>query len=53
MGMVIGLKTGKVEEYKRLHADVWPSGVKTLSDAKIRNYSILAMSEKRVVSGLF
>jgi len=49
--MVIGLKTGKVEEYKRLHADVWPSVLKTLSDAKIRNYSIFLKEPENLLFG--
>jgi len=40
MGMVIGLKPEKVAEYKRLHADVWPSVLDRLAKSNIRNYSI-------------
>lgn len=40
MGMVIGLKPEKVAEYKRLHADTWPSVLERLSKSHIRNYSI-------------
>ena len=39
-GMVIGLKPDKVEEYKRLHAAVWPDVLKTIHQCNIRNYSI-------------
>lgn len=38
--MVIGLKSEKVEEYKRLHAAVWPDVLKMISACNIRNYSI-------------
>lgn len=39
-GMVIGLKEEKIEEYKTLHAAVWPDVLKTIADCHIRNYSI-------------
>jgi L-rhamnose mutarotase len=40
MGQVLTLKPGTVAEYKRLHADVWPSVLKVIADCNIRNYSI-------------
>ena len=39
-GMVIGLKAEKLEEYKRLHAAVWPDVLKMIKACNIRNYSI-------------
>jgi len=39
-GMVIGLQADKVEEYKRLHAAVWPAVLKMIRECNIRNYSI-------------
>jgi L-rhamnose mutarotase len=39
-GMLIGLKTEKVEEYKQLHAAVWPDVLKMIQQCNIRNYSI-------------
>jgi len=39
-GMVIGLKPEKIEEYKKLHAEVWPGVLKTIRECNIRNYSI-------------
>ncbi len=39
-GMVIGLRPEKVDEYKRLHAAVWPDVLKKIEDCCIRNYSI-------------
>lgn len=39
-GMVIGLKPEKLEEYKRLHANVWPDVLKMIEECSIRNYSI-------------
>lgn len=40
MGLVIQLKPGTIEEYKRLHAAVWPGVLKQITDSNIRNYSI-------------
>lgn len=39
-GMVIELKTEKLEEYKKLHASVWPAVIKKIKECNIRNYSI-------------
>ena len=40
MGQVIGVNADKIEEYKRLHAAVWPDVLKMISECNIRNYSI-------------
>jgi len=39
-GMVIKLRPEKYEEYKRLHADVWPDVLAMIEACNIRNYSI-------------
>ncbi len=39
-GMVIGVKPEKLEYYKQLHAQPWPSVVKKIRECNIRNYSI-------------
>ncbi len=39
-GMVIGLNEEKIEEYKRLHAAVWPDVLKMIKKCNIQNYSI-------------
>ncbi len=39
-GMVIGLRAEKLEEYKKLHAAVWPDVLKMIKACHIRNYSI-------------
>jgi L-rhamnose mutarotase len=39
-GAVIKVKPEKLEEYKRLHADVWPGVLKKIEECHIRNYSI-------------
>ena len=39
-GMVIGLRAEKLDEYKKLHAAVWPEVLKMIRQCHIRNYSI-------------
>lgn len=39
-GMVLGLRPEKVEEYKKLHAAVWPDVLAMIRQCHIRNYSI-------------
>ena len=36
----IELKAAQVDEYRRLHAAVWPGVLKQLQQANVRNYSI-------------
>lgn len=37
---MIGLKAKKLDDYKKLHAHVWPEVAKKISACNIRNYSI-------------
>ena len=39
-GSVIGVREEKLEEYRKLHADVWPDVLKMIKDCHLRNYSI-------------
>ena len=39
-GWVIGIKPEKLDEYKRLHANVWPSVLDRIKRCHIQNYSI-------------
>ncbi len=39
-GWVIGLKAEKVEEYRRLHANVWPEVLRMIKECHIQNYTI-------------
>lgn len=51
MGMVIGIKPEKIEEYKRLHADTWPEVLETISRANIRNYTIFLREPENLLFG--
>ena len=39
-GMVVGVRAEKIEEYKKLHAAVWPDVSKMIKQCNIRNYSV-------------
>ena len=39
-GQVIGIRQEKFEEYRRLHAAVWPAVLRMIAAGNIRNYSI-------------
>lgn len=39
-GDVIGLREEKLEEYKKLHAAIWPEVLNMITECNIRNYSI-------------
>ena len=40
MGQIVGLNADKVDEYRRLHAAVWPDILSMISECNIKNYSI-------------
>ena len=44
-GMVIRLKPERNEEYRQLHAAVWPGVLQTIRDCHIRNYTIYLKDE--------
>ena len=39
-GMVLKVRPDKLEEYKGLHAAVWPAVLRKIRECNIRNYSI-------------
>ena len=51
MGMVIGVKAEKLDEYKRLHAEPWPEMNAALEAANIRNYSIYLREPENLLFG--
>lgn len=48
-GQIGILKREKVEEYKKLHENVWPGVLKTIFECNLRNYSIF-IQETQVFS---
>lgn len=53
IGMVIGVKPEKIEEYKRLHAAVWPEVLARISACNIRNYSIFLKEPENLLFSFF
>jgi L-rhamnose mutarotase len=49
MGMMIGLKSETITEYKRLHAAVWPEILQRISDSNITNYSIFLREPENIL----
>lgn len=52
-GSVIALKGDRVEEYRRLHADVWPGVLAMISACHIRNYSIYLREPENLLFSYF
>ena len=40
IAQVIGIKPEEIEEYERIHANVWPQVLATIMKSNIKNYSI-------------
>ena len=53
IGMVIGVKPEKIDEYKRLHAAVWPEVLARISACNIRNYSIFLKEPENLLFSFF
>ena len=51
MGMVIGVKPDRVEDYMALHAASWPEMDAALTAANIRNYSIYLREPENLLFG--
>ena len=51
MGMVIGIAPERIDEYKALHAAVWPQVLERLRQAHVRNYSIFLRQPENLLFG--
>ena len=40
LGMTLGVREDKIDEYKRLHANVWPEILDNLTELNFKNFSI-------------
>ena len=49
MGMCLKLKPGAVDEYKRLHASVWPGVLARISASHIRDYTIFLKQPENIL----
>jgi L-rhamnose mutarotase len=50
---LIKVKPEALEEYKRIHASVWPSVLKTIKACNIRNYSIFLKEPEHMLFAYF
>ena len=53
IGMVIGVKPERIEDYKRLHAAVWPEVLAMISACNIKNYSIFLKEPENLLFSFF
>lgn len=53
MAMMIRLKPEVIDEYKRIHAAVWPSVLAQIAASNIRNYSIFLREPENLLFGYF
>jgi L-rhamnose mutarotase len=51
MGMVIGIAPDLIDEYRRLHADVWPQVLSRIAQSNIRNYTIFLREPENLLFG--
>lgn len=52
-GFVIGIHPERIEEYKRLHAAVWPEVLNQIRRSNIRNYSIFLREPENLLFGYY
>jgi L-rhamnose mutarotase len=53
MGLVIGIKPGKIEEYKAYHAAVWPEVLAMITECNIKNYTIFLREPENLLFAYF
>lgn len=46
VGQIIGMPKKNIEQYKKLHASVWPGVAKMIAECNIKNYSIYYKDEQ-------
>lgn len=51
MGMVIGIAPDRIDDYKQLHARVWPAVLERLRQSHIGNYSIFLREPENLLFG--
>jgi L-rhamnose mutarotase len=53
IGTVIRLKPEAIDEYKKIHAEVWPGVLATIKACNIRNYSIFLREPENLLFAYF
>jgi L-rhamnose mutarotase len=49
--MVIGIDPDKIDEYRRLHAEVWPAVLARLQQANVKNYTLFLREPENLLFG--
>lgn len=52
-GQIIGIKSEYIDEYKQLHAAVWPKVLEKISECHITNYSIFLREPENLMFAYF
>lgn len=52
-GSTIAIKAEKIDEYKRLHTEVWPDVLAKITACNIKNYSIFLREPENVLFSYF
>lgn len=52
-GFVLGLRPDRVDDYRRLHAAVWPEVLAMISASNIRNYTIYLKEPENLLFSTF
>ena len=52
-GFVIGVRPERLEEYKQVHAEVWPDVLDQIRRSNIRNYSIFLREPENLLFGYY
>jgi L-rhamnose mutarotase len=53
IGMVIGIRPDKIEDYKALHAAAWPGVLAKISDCNITNFVIFLREPENLLFACF
>ncbi|SDS45374.1 L-rhamnose mutarotase [Microlunatus soli] len=53
VAQIIRLKPEAIEEYKKIHAEVWPGVLAQIADSGIRNYSIFLREPEHLLFAYF
>lgn len=53
MAKIIQLKPEAIDEYKRIHAEVWPEVLATIAACHIKNYSIFLREPENLLFAYF
>ena len=53
IGMVMGIRPEKIDDYKRLHAAAWPGVLEKISDCNMKNFSVFLREPENLLFAYF